>query len=61
MKTFAASQPADSPPSFEVSWEPFFLNVDSPETSEENIGVRDAACENLRRGGGRQPFHEFKA
>lgn len=40
MKQFATSQPTEKdsqPPVFDVRWKPFFLNVKSPETSEEPI------------------------
>lgn len=43
MKQFATSQPTEKeqePPVFDVRWKPFFLNVKSPETSEEPIQVR---------------------
>lgn len=51
MKQFAASRPNDSqPPAFDVRWKPFFLNVKSPETSEEPIQVRPRVEGSLRRG-----------
>ncbi|CAM9495134.1 unnamed protein product [Sphacelaria rigidula] len=37
MQKYSATQPTGAAPSFEVSWKPFFLNVASPETSEEPI------------------------
>ena len=39
MKQFSTTQPNDTPPIFNVSWKPFFLNVESPETSDVPIKV----------------------
>ena len=43
MKQFTSNLPTEDDsqaPVFDVRWKPFFLNVKSPETSEEPIKVR---------------------
>lgn len=52
MKQFSAAPssgdaPTSSPVEFDVRWKPFFLNVESPETSEEPIKV--CACSSWLR------------
>ncbi|CAM9689206.1 unnamed protein product, partial [Scytosiphon promiscuus] len=37
MKQFTEKQQPQSPPAFDVRWKPFFLNVESPETSDVRI------------------------
>ena len=52
MKQFATrpTEEDSQPPTFDVRWKPFFLNVKSPETSEEPIQVRRGVEGSLRRG-----------
>lgn len=39
MKKFTEKQPPQSAPAFDVQWKPFFLNIESPETSDVRIVV----------------------
>lgn len=56
MKQFTAAQPKDASSVFNVSWKPFFLNVESPETSDVPIKVRCPRARNRYSYGGVLPY-----